>query len=46
MTAIARREIAIAKAGLRYPLMPEVLFYGPRQYQPSIPKKPLTEHIC
>ena len=39
MTAIARREIATAKAGLRYPLMPEGLFYGPRQYQPSIPKK-------
>ena len=39
MTAIARREIETAKAGLRYPLMPEGLFYGPRQYQPSIQKK-------
>ncbi|PWY66750.1 phosphotransferase enzyme family protein [Aspergillus heteromorphus CBS 117.55] len=39
MTAIARREIATAKSGLRYPLMPEGLFYGPRQYQPSLSKK-------
>ncbi|GKZ30769.1 phosphotransferase enzyme [Aspergillus brasiliensis] len=39
MTAIARREIAAAKAGLRYPLMPEGLFYGPRQYQPSLSNK-------
>lgn len=39
MTAIARREIATAKAGLRYPLIPEGLFYGPRQYQPSLSKK-------
>ncbi|OJJ37807.1 hypothetical protein ASPWEDRAFT_171269 [Aspergillus wentii DTO 134E9] len=39
MTAIARRETATAKAGLRYPLMPEGLFYGPRQYQPSLSKK-------
>ncbi|RLL93367.1 hypothetical protein CFD26_102036 [Aspergillus turcosus] len=39
MTAIARREIATAKAGLRNPLMPEGLFYGPRQYQPSLSKK-------
>lgn len=39
MTGIARREIATAKAGLRYPLMPEGLFYGPRQYQPSLSKK-------
>ncbi|KAL4887589.1 hypothetical protein BJY04DRAFT_212619 [Aspergillus karnatakaensis] len=39
MTAVARREIAAAKAGLRYPLMPEGLFYGPRQYQPSLSKK-------
>ena len=37
MTAIAQREIATAKAGL--PLMPEGLFYGPRQYQPSLSKK-------
>ncbi|PYH95616.1 phosphotransferase enzyme family protein [Aspergillus ellipticus CBS 707.79] len=39
MTAIARREIATAKSGLRYPLMPEGLFYGPRKYQPSLSKK-------
>ncbi|OJJ73162.1 hypothetical protein ASPBRDRAFT_73611 [Aspergillus brasiliensis CBS 101740] len=39
MTAIARREIEAAKAGLRYPLMPEGLFYGPRRYQPSLSKK-------
>lgn len=39
MTAVARREIAAAKAGLRYPLMPEGLFHGPRQYQPSLSKK-------
>lgn len=39
MAAIARREIATAKAGLQYPVLPEGLFYGPRQYQPSIPKK-------
>ncbi|KAE8409110.1 phosphotransferase enzyme family protein [Aspergillus pseudonomiae] len=39
MTAIAQREIATAKAGLRYPLMPEGLYYGPRQYQPSLSKK-------
>ncbi|KAL4802390.1 kinase-like domain-containing protein [Aspergillus unguis] len=39
MTAIAQREIATAKAGLRYPLIPEGLFYGPRQYQPSVSKK-------
>ncbi|PYI02398.1 phosphotransferase enzyme family protein [Aspergillus sclerotiicarbonarius CBS 121057] len=39
MTTIARREIATAKSGLKYPLMPEGLFYGPRQYQPSLSKK-------
>ncbi|KAJ5585281.1 phosphotransferase enzyme family protein [Penicillium hispanicum] len=39
MTAIARREIATADSGLRYPLMPEGLFYGPRQYQPTLSKK-------
>ncbi|PGH21558.1 hypothetical protein AJ80_03118 [Polytolypa hystricis UAMH7299] len=39
MTAIAYREIACARAGLRYPLMPQGLFYGPRQYQPSTLKK-------
>lgn len=38
MTAVARREIQTAKAGLRYPLTPEGLFYGPRQYQPSLAK--------
>lgn len=31
--------IATAKAGLQYPLMPEGLFYGPRQYKPSLSKK-------
>ena len=36
--AIAQREIATAKAGLRYPLMPEGLFSGPGQYQPSLSK--------
>ncbi|KAF9247522.1 hypothetical protein DTO013F2_3481 [Penicillium roqueforti] len=39
MMAIAQREIATAKAGLRYPLMPEGLFSGPGQYQPSLSKK-------
>ncbi|KAL2869488.1 phosphotransferase enzyme family protein [Aspergillus lucknowensis] len=39
MTSIARREIATAKARLRYPLMPEGLFFGPRQYQPSLSKE-------
>lgn len=39
MMGIARKEIAAAKAGLRYPLMPEGLFCGPRQYQPSLSKK-------
>ncbi|KAJ0423516.1 phosphotransferase enzyme family protein [Aspergillus carlsbadensis] len=39
MLATARREIATAKAGLRYLLTPEGLFYGPRQYQPSFSKK-------
>lgn len=37
--AVAQREIATAKSGLRYRLMPEGLFYGPRQYQPSLSKK-------
>ncbi|KAE8153166.1 phosphotransferase enzyme family protein [Aspergillus avenaceus] len=39
VAAIARREIATAKAGFRYPLMPEGLFHGPRQYQPNFFKK-------
>ncbi|PYI27434.1 phosphotransferase enzyme family protein [Aspergillus indologenus CBS 114.80] len=39
MTAVARREMATAQAGLRYPLMPEGLLHGPRQYQPSLAKK-------
>ncbi|KAK2752628.1 hypothetical protein FQN55_006741 [Onygenales sp. PD_40] len=39
MVAIANREILCARAGLRYPLMPEGLFSGPRQYQPSTSKK-------
>ncbi|PWY76013.1 phosphotransferase enzyme family protein [Aspergillus sclerotioniger CBS 115572] len=39
MTAIVQREIESAKSGFRYPLMPEGLFYGPRQYQPTLSKK-------
>ncbi|EEP77649.1 predicted protein [Uncinocarpus reesii 1704] len=39
LVAIAHREIACVKASLRYPIMPEGLFYGPRQYQPSPSKK-------
>ncbi|KAL4905221.1 hypothetical protein BDW74DRAFT_185269 [Aspergillus multicolor] len=39
VVAVAKREIASAKAGLRYTLMPEGRFYGPRQYQPTIAKK-------
>lgn len=35
MAAVAYREIACVEKGLRYPGMPEGLFYGPRQYQPS-----------
>ncbi|PLB44200.1 phosphotransferase enzyme family protein [Aspergillus steynii IBT 23096] len=42
MVAIANREIATAKAYTRYPLMPEGLFNGPRQYQPSAAKKLFT----
>ncbi|KAE8138954.1 kinase-like domain-containing protein [Aspergillus pseudotamarii] len=38
-TAVAKREIASVKGGLKYPLMPEGLFYGPRQYQPMASKK-------
>lgn len=36
---IAKRKIATAKAGIQYPSMPDGLFYGPRQYQPSLSKK-------
>ncbi|OAL72449.1 hypothetical protein A7D00_3450 [Trichophyton violaceum] len=39
LEAIANREIACVNAGLRYPLFPEGLFYGPRQYQPTAAKK-------
>ncbi|KKZ63150.1 hypothetical protein EMCG_02527 [[Emmonsia] crescens] len=39
MMSIAYREIACARAGIRYPLMPEGLFYGPGQYQPNTLKK-------
>ncbi|KAM5438425.1 hypothetical protein MferCBS31731_005002 [Microsporum ferrugineum] len=39
MEAVARREIACVNAGLKYPLFPEGLFYGPRQYQPTASKK-------
>ncbi|KAH9210302.1 phosphotransferase enzyme family protein [Leptodontidium sp. 2 PMI_412] len=35
VAAVAYREIACVEKGLRYPGMPEGLFYGPRQYQPS-----------
>jgi hypothetical protein len=36
---VAHREIACVERGLRYPGMPEGLFYGPRQYQPSASTK-------
>lgn len=39
LKAIAHREIACVDAGLKYPVIPEGLFYGPRQYQPSPPRK-------
>lgn len=39
LAAVAYREIACVNAGLKYPVMPEGLFYGPRQYQPSASKK-------
>ncbi|DAA78663.1 TPA_exp: Uncharacterized protein A8136_2448 [Trichophyton benhamiae CBS 112371] len=39
LEAIANREIACVNAGLKYPLFPEGLFYGPRQYQPTAGKK-------
>ncbi|PGH06196.1 hypothetical protein AJ79_06584 [Helicocarpus griseus UAMH5409] len=39
VTAIAHREIASAKAQLKYPLMSEGLFSGPRQYQPNYSAK-------
>ncbi|KAF1963163.1 phosphotransferase enzyme family protein [Byssothecium circinans] len=35
VAAVAHREIACAEKELKYPRMPEGLFYGPRQYQPS-----------
>ncbi|KAB8201650.1 kinase-like domain-containing protein [Aspergillus parasiticus] len=44
MTAVAKREIATVKSELKYPLMPEGLFYGPRQYQPIAAKKLSTLH--
>ncbi|EFQ99332.1 phosphotransferase enzyme family protein [Nannizzia gypsea CBS 118893] len=39
LEAIAKREAACVKAGLKYPIFPEGLFYGPRQYQPTAAKK-------
>ncbi|KAI1907660.1 hypothetical protein LOZ61_005992 [Ophidiomyces ophidiicola] len=39
LAAIAYREAACVDAGLRYTVMPEGLFYGPRQYQPTPSKK-------
>ncbi|EAS36249.3 phosphotransferase enzyme family protein [Coccidioides immitis RS] len=39
LEAVAHREISCVDMGLRYPLMPEGLFYGPGQYQPSASKK-------
>lgn len=36
---MARREIACVEKGLRYTRMPEGLFYGPRQHQPSASRK-------
>ncbi|OJJ01797.1 hypothetical protein ASPVEDRAFT_28436 [Aspergillus versicolor CBS 583.65] len=39
MIGTAWREIKVAKAGLRNSLMPEGLFYGARQYQPTLSKK-------
>lgn len=39
MIAIAHREFSCVEKGLRYPDMPQGLFYGPRQYQPSESKK-------
>ena len=35
VAAVAHREIACAEKGLRYPCIPDGLFYGPRQYQPT-----------
>ncbi|KAB8224342.1 kinase-like domain-containing protein [Aspergillus novoparasiticus] len=45
-TAVAKREIATVKSELKYPLMPEGLFYGPQQYQPIAAKKLSTLHSC
>ncbi|RAL07047.1 aminoglycoside phosphotransferase family protein [Aspergillus homomorphus CBS 101889] len=42
VTAVANREIATTRKGLKYPLMPEGLFRGPRQYQPNTAKKLAT----
>ncbi|EER39999.1 phosphotransferase enzyme family protein [Histoplasma capsulatum H143] len=39
LEAVAHREIACVDAGLRYSAMPEGLFYGPGQYQPTASKK-------
>ncbi|KAF2133876.1 phosphotransferase enzyme family protein [Dothidotthia symphoricarpi CBS 119687] len=39
VAAVAYREIACAEKGLKYPRMPEGLFYGPRQYQPRTSTK-------
>ncbi|KUJ13902.1 phosphotransferase enzyme family protein [Mollisia scopiformis] len=39
VAAIAYREITCVEKGLRYPRMPEGLFYGPKQYQPSASTK-------
>ncbi|KAF1842086.1 phosphotransferase enzyme family protein [Cucurbitaria berberidis CBS 394.84] len=39
VAAVAYREIACVEKGLKYPRMPEGLFYGPRQYQPSTSTK-------
>lgn len=42
LSAVAHREIACANQQLKYPLIPEGLFYGPRQYQPTASKKLLA----
>lgn len=44
MTSIAYRDIACTRAGLRYSLMPEGLFYELRYYQLSILKKVFALH--
>ncbi|KAL2061554.1 hypothetical protein VTL71DRAFT_6931 [Oculimacula yallundae] len=47
VAAIAFREIACVEKGLKYPRMPEGLFYGPRQHQPSASTKlsALTDYL-